>query len=77
MHAKDSLPIGRIGIFSSHFSLKEDGSLNRIIYSDPVRDSYPTIPVEKVNDLYRAMNMFVSLLCQPENHVLFKLTPGK
>ena len=56
--------------------LNSSGEVERIIDNNPVRDTFLTVPVEKVQPLYKALRLFDSLLYDPSNMVKFKLKPG-
>ena len=58
------------------FRLNIGGEVERIIYNNPVRDTFLTVPVDKVQSLYKALRLFDSLLYDPANMVKFKLKPG-
>ncbi len=61
----------------NHYRLNQEGSVERIVYNNPVRDTFLTVQMEKVNALYKALCLFDALLYNPENHVRMKLNPGK
>lgn len=55
-------------------SLDADGTIKRINQSVPQRDSFFSIDVEKVDEWYAALRLFVDLLYA--DIVYFKLDPG-
>ena len=60
----------------SRFRLAEDGDINRISYSNQVRDSFmTTLAPDKVKPFYKALLLMDKLLY--ENVVLYKLNAGK
>lgn len=59
--------------FNLH-SLDFEGNVNRIRHSVPQRDSFFTIDVEKVDEWYAALKIFIDLLY--EEAVYFKMDTG-
>lgn len=51
-----------------------EGNVNRIRHSVPQRDSFFTTDIEKVDEWYAALKIFVDLLY--EEAVYFKMEPG-
>nr|CAH0103769.1 unnamed protein product [Daphnia galeata] len=54
-----------------------DGTIRRINYSQPQRDSHMAVPIDQVENWYRALKKFYDLALDPQYLVTFKLQPGE
>lgn len=64
-------------IFVFFSSESSDKTIRRINYSQPQRDSHMAVPIDDVENWYRALKKFYDLALSPKNLVEFKLEPGK
>ncbi|XP_039293194.1 gamma-butyrobetaine dioxygenase-like [Nilaparvata lugens] len=55
----------------------EDGIIERINFSQPQRDSFMNMPLEKVQCWYNALRIFSQKLYSPEYSVQYMLEPGQ
>ncbi len=62
--------------FALYFSFHDNGQIKQVIYNNPARAVKLTIPVEKVQDLYRALKKYNDLLYSEECHITLKMRPG-
>ena len=65
-----------VNLYSSLIRLDEHGNVNRISYSQQVRDSFmTTLPPENVKAFYKALTLMDKLLY--ENTLHYKLNAGR
>ena len=62
-----------IGYFCS---FHDNGEIKQVIYNNQARAVKQTIPVEKVQDLYKALKKYDDLLYSDECHITLKMGPG-
>jgi len=58
-------------------SLSKSGNIQRINFSQPQRNSHMPVPIEQVEDWYRALKTFHNLAQAPENLITHKLQPSQ
>ena len=63
--------------FSKISAITTNGEIKQVIYSNQARAVKMTIPVDKVQDLYRALKKFDDLLYSDECHITLKMKPGE
>ena len=77
-----ALTISTISLFWNKFPLpiflseSSDGTIRRINYSQPQRDSHMAVPIDQVENWYRGLQKFYDLALDPQYLVTFKLQPG-
>lgn len=64
----------RYSISGAFISLDYEGNINRIVQSIHRRDSFFSVDVEKVDEWYASLKLFIDLL--QEEAVHFKTEPG-
>ncbi len=57
--------------------LDQDGELFRINYSDEVRDSHLSQPLDVAKKIYKALKLFNSLIYHRDNMFVYKMKEGK
>ena len=62
--------------FKTIFRLDEDGEVSTVRYSNEVRDSYMTGPVDHVLNYYKSLKLFDRLAHDPKNMIVYKLKEG-
>ncbi|KAI9555785.1 hypothetical protein GHT06_018301 [Daphnia sinensis] len=55
----------------------DDGTIRRINYSQPQRDSHMAVPIDQVEKWYRALKKFYDLATDARYLIEFKLKPGE
>jgi hypothetical protein len=63
-------------ILAYFLSESSDGTIRRINYSQPQRDSHMAVPIDQVENWYRAVKKFYDLALDPLYLITFKLQPG-
>ena len=57
-------------------SFHDNGEIKQVIYNNQARAVKLTIPVDKVQALYRALKKYDDLLYSDECHITLKMRPG-
>jgi alpha-ketoglutarate-dependent taurine dioxygenase len=54
-----------------------EGQVSRINYNNATRDSVLDLPLEQVQEFYRALKAYVDIMNRPTNVVTYRMEPGQ
>ena len=54
-----------------------EGLVSRINYNNATRDSVLDLPLDQVQEFYRALKAYVDIMNRPTNVVTYRMEPGE